>query len=108
MNNIIENTDIEIVISSDWSSDIEKISDFYKQQGIIKKPIGITTKLKYNNIQINRSKEILYWLDVNKADKWLVIDDIYLGELLINFIWCDLAHKGISKDGVRESIISFF
>ena len=99
LNSIIENTNIEIIISSDWASSIEKMSEFYEQQGIIKKPIGFTPKLKYNNIQTNRTKEILSWVNVNKVDKWLAIDDIYLGELIDNFMWCDLAHKGISKNG---------
>lgn len=108
LNNIIETTNIEIVVSSDWSSNIEKISEFYKLQGIIKSPIGFTPKLKYDNIQTNRAKEILYWVNVNKVNKWLAVDDIYLGELIDNFMWCDLVNKGISKSGMCESIISFF
>lgn len=108
LNNIIKNTDIEIIISSDWKSSIEKMSDFYKSQGIIKAPIGFTNKLKYSEIHINRSKEILSWVDANKVDRWLAIDDIYLGELINNFMWCNFVHKGISKDGMCESIISFF
>lgn len=108
LNSIIENTNIEIVVSSDWTSTIDQISMFYKEQGVIKTPVGYTPKLEFRNIHTNRSKEILSWVDKNKINKWIAIDDIYLGKLIDNFIWCDLVHKGISKNGIDESIISFF
>ena len=48
LNNIIKNTDAEIVISSDWrlSSTIEEMGKYYENQGIIKRPIGFTSDLK--------------------------------------------------------------
>ena len=46
LNQIIEETDCEIVISSDWRfhANLEELGEYYTSQGISKKPIGFTKK----------------------------------------------------------------
>ena len=41
LNSILEETDAEIVVSSDWQNfaTLEELGEYYESQGIIKKPI---------------------------------------------------------------------
>ena len=76
LNNILENTDAEIIISSDWRyhATLEELGIYFLSQGIIKKPIGITPQTKdidpkwwdtfkgnNNSIEHERVIEIKYW-----------------------------------------------
>ena len=46
LNSVLEETGAEIVVSSDWRyhASLEELGDYYESQGIIKRPIGITSK----------------------------------------------------------------
>ena len=47
LNEILETTGAEIVVSSDWKAwaSIEQMGEYYEMQGIIKKPIAYTKNL---------------------------------------------------------------
>jgi hypothetical protein len=51
LNEILETTDAEIVVSSDWRlhANLEELGEYYTSQGIIKKPIGVTEVFHYRN-----------------------------------------------------------
>jgi hypothetical protein len=48
LNEILEETGAEIVVSSDWRyhATLEELGEYYLYQGILKKPIGFTKRLK--------------------------------------------------------------
>ena len=48
LNEILEETDAEFVVSSDWRyyATLEELGEYYTSQGIIKKPIGVTDMFK--------------------------------------------------------------
>ena len=48
LNEIIETTDAEIIVSSDWKlhANLEELGDYYESQGIIKKPVAVTPNLE--------------------------------------------------------------
>ena len=48
LNEILEESGAEIVVSSYWRlfGDLEELGQYYISQGILKKPIGFTKKLK--------------------------------------------------------------
>ena len=111
LNSILQkDSDIEIVISSDWKYwvTLEEMQMFYEKQGIVKKPIAYTPKtLVYskNNYPKQRSVEIKNWLILNKVKKWVAIDDLNMCKYLDNFIWIDEPEKGLKQSGVTEKII---
>lgn len=99
LNDILEETGAEIVISSDWKNfaTVEELGIYYEQQGIIKKPIDFTPWLKdcdwhlkeytefpwvrYWDLEQTRSIEIRQHL-INHPEitKWVAIDDLNMGK----------------------------
>jgi bifunctional ADP-heptose synthase (sugar kinase/adenylyltransferase) len=131
LNEILEKTGAEIVVSSDWKrwANLEELGEFYELQGIIKKPIALTPKLsdfdEYSDALFHykgwyeraRILEIEHWLKNNQVDSWVAVDDMQLGEYinvdgatnggLKNFVHTPRLYEGIKQSGVKEKIISF-
>jgi hypothetical protein len=100
LNEILEETGAEIVVSSDWKrwADVEEMGEYYLSQGIIKKPIDFTPYCSdlqregripdYDNFKWNRSEdleqerhfEILDWLSRHpEVTHWVAVDDLHMG-----------------------------
>jgi hypothetical protein len=103
LNEILKETDAEIVVSSDWRlyADIEELGDYYESQGIIKRPYSITEVFHYTNWleegflpdddkkfpwsrwenrEQERYFEIMRWLGHNPSTtNWVAIDDLNMG-----------------------------
>lgn len=131
LNEIIEQTDAEIVISSDWRkwATLEELGVFYEAQGIIKKPIGLTQELKeFDDLTYAlfsykgwderiRILEIEEYLKNNDVEAWVAVDDMPLGEYtnsdgsirhgLKNFVHTPRLYEGIKQCSVKEKIIEF-
>lgn len=128
LNEIIEETDCEIVISSDWKyhGTLEQMQELYKIRGISKSPIGFTpkelpSKEKFfawqTELEESRSLEILHYLKENpEITSWVAVDDLNLsehyGKISGNFLWglknfvqTPKSSEGIKQLGVKEKII---
>ena len=102
LNEILEETDAEIVVSSDWRlhANLEELGEYYESQGIIKRPIGVTEIFHFTNwkdegfvpdhddFSWSRSEyreqeryfEIARWLGNNPSvTHWVAIDDLHMG-----------------------------
>ena len=135
LNSILEETDAEIVVSSDWQNfaTLEELGEYYESQGIIKKPIGVTKEIggidfkKYDKMPWNRdldleqhrSLEILEWLEAHpEVTHWVAIDDLDMsaryGEVsgnlswgLTNFVHTPFSRQGIKQSGIKDKILKF-
>lgn len=135
LNKIIEKTNCEIVISSDWRlhCSLEKMQELYKVRGIIKYPIGYTTnKIEIPNdytilpeieLEQTRALEIQHYLKSdNRIKNWVAVDDLDLrknitnkkseliekrGWGLENFVWTNKFNEGIKQCGVFDKIIYY-
>lgn len=110
LNEIIENIDVEIVISSDWRQyyTIEELGDIFQINGIIKKPIDVTEMFSTSSIGLekNRALEILSYVEKNKINNWIAIDDLDMSHWLKNkFVLCGRVNEGIKQSGLKEKII---
>jgi hypothetical protein len=91
LNEILEETGAEIVVSSDWRlhANLDELGEYYESQGIIKKPIAVTDIFKdvfpkeWNafrfraELELERSMEIGYWLQNHpEVTNWVAIDDL--------------------------------
>ena len=111
LNEIIVETDCELVVSSDWRNHytLKAMGEIYTDSGIIKKPIAYTPDLWTKNSDINdlekiRSLEIETWLIQNKiSNNWCAVDDMEL--LLTNFVLIN-PNKGLTSP-VKNKVLSF-
>ena len=91
LNEILEETGAEIVVSSDWRlhATLEELGEYYESQGITKKPIAVTDMFKdifpkeWNafrfraELELERSMEIGHWLENHpEVTNWVAIDDL--------------------------------
>ena len=130
LNEILEETGAEIVVSSDWTrwATLEEMGEYYELQGIIKKPIAFTPNLGqctwYDNwswsrdwdLEMTRVIEIKQYLhDHPEITHWVSIDDLDMGKNgeswkdwgLDNFVLTPKSNQGIKQSGVKEKIKKF-
>ena len=100
LNEILEETDVEIVVSSDWKrwATVEEMGEYYESQGIKKKPIDFTPNLgqctwyikeypagfiwsRAWELEQTRTIEIKqYLVDHPEITNWVSIDDLRMGK----------------------------
>jgi hypothetical protein len=105
LNEIIEKTDTEIVVSSDWKrwADVEEMGEYYESQGIIKRPIAFTPNLGECTWYINEYKEGFPWSkswdlemtrvieikqylhDHPEVTHWVSVDDLKMGKTATSY-----------------------
>jgi hypothetical protein len=128
LNEILNETNAEIVVSSDWKlhGTLEELGDYYESQGIIKRPIAITPNL-YDFDQTaaglfhwkgwasrSRILEIKKYLELHpEITHWVAIDDLNMSPEanqevgLENFVLTPKSAEGIKQCGVKDKMIKF-
>ena len=107
LNEILEETNAEIVVSSDWKrwATVEEMGEYYESQGIKKKPIDFTPFFRdlmkdgkapkigefhyqrFEDLEQERHFEILDYLkDHPEITHWVAIDDLNMG---IDIVYTD-------------------
>lgn len=135
LNEILEETGAEIVVSSDWKFfvTLEELGQYYELQGIIKKPIAFTPNLGectwYDiwdwssewDLEMTRVIEIKQHLhDHPEITHWVSIDDLDMGKTgkkrdmefehdwgLENFVLTPNQMEGIKQSNIKEKIKKF-
>ena len=131
LNEILEETNAEIVISSDWKrwASVEEMGEYYESQGIKKKPIGFTKNLgecthyakeypagfpwnRDMDLEQTRSIEIKqYLVDHPEITHWVSIDDLNMGKVQMhysmeyNYDWGldNFVLTPSSREGIKQS-----
>jgi hypothetical protein len=106
LNEILEITGAEIVVSSDWRfyATLEELGDYYQSQGISKRPINTTEKfseafpkewsaLRFrSDLELERYMEINRWIENHpEVTHWVAVDDL---DMSVEF----LSERFTSKD----------
>ena len=129
LNEIIEETGAEIVVSSDWKrwATVEEMGEYYESKGIIKKPIAFTDSILYDDyedfpwhrkceLEQTRSLEIAQYLGLNTViTHWVAIDDLNMSLKLEgdkewglkNFVLTPIDNEGIKQTGIKDKILNF-
>jgi len=109
LNSILLNTDVEIVISSDWKRwvSLAEMQRFYQSQEIIRTPIDYTPTLPVTSgLEQWRANEIKAWLQLHpEVTNWLAIDDLDLTQYLPCSVWVSEPSLGITQEGISRKII---
>lgn len=105
LNEILELTGAEIVISSDWRyhATLLELQEYYLSQGIVKAPIDITSRtedikpelwkdLRFRaDLELKRSIEIQDWLNKHpEVTHWVAVDDLNMS---VDFLSGHFTHK---------------
>jgi hypothetical protein len=133
LNEIIEETGCEIVVSSDWKlhATLEELGNYYESQGIIKRPIDLTPNIQTCSwhkdivwpwsprweLEMIRVIEIKQYLhDHPEITHWVSVDDLNMGKNgepwkddwgLDNFVLTPRSTEGIKQLGVKEKMLNF-
>ena len=129
LNEILEETGAEIVVSSDWKrwATVEEMGEYYESKGIIKKPNAFTDSILYDDyedfpwhrkceLEQTRSLEIAQYLGLNTViTHWVAIDDLNMslqseGDKewgLKNFVLTPINNEGIKQTGIKDKILNF-
>lgn len=136
LNQILEETGAEIVVSSDWKrwATVEELGEYYEAQGIIKKPIAFTKSIndceipedfsfsRQFDLEQQRHFEILQYLRDNpQITQWVAIDDLNMGKVqkheswgdmeldwgLTNFVHTPSSREGIKQSGIKQQVLKF-
>jgi hypothetical protein len=132
LNEILEETGAEIVVSSDWKNfaNLEELGNYYEQQGIIKKPIALTKNLGqctwYNDqvwiwsprwdLEMTRVIEMKQYLhDHPEITHWVSVDDLDMGKNgedwknwgIDNFVLTPISNEGIKQSGIKEKLLEY-
>ena len=135
LNKIIEETDCEIVVSSDWRlfATLEQMQELYSIRGIIKSPIdytpttvdndvlpeGFTYDLWEWEVMQTRCFEIKTWLKYHpEVTSWVAVDDMNMSSDykytydfhkahwgLDTFVRTPIIMQGIKQTGIKDKII---
>ena len=104
LNEIIEQTGCDIVVSSDWRlhATLEELGDYYISQGIIKRPVDVTDIFKdlfpkeWNafrfraELELERSMEIGHWLENHpEVTHWVAVDDLNMSSEFLSKYFSD-------------------
>jgi hypothetical protein len=130
LNEIIEETGCDLVISSDWKrhGTLEQLQEMFITRGI-KPPIDVTPffhdlamnqKLPkdfvlphFDSLEIERHIEILHWLKEHpEVTHWVAVDDLNMTKRdtwgLDNFVHCTRPYnEGIKQSGIKDKILKF-
>jgi hypothetical protein len=108
-NEILDKTNAEIVISSDWRFhwDLDELDSIFKANGVKKSPMFGTIKNKRkmsSELEDDRVYQINEWIKFNNPDKWVAIDDMNLSSLGPNFFRTK-GSEGLKQTGLKNKII---
>lgn len=128
LNEILNETGAEIVVSSDWKlhGTLEELGDYYESQGIIKRPIATTPNLYdfdpdtaglfHWKRWLGRARiiEIKKYLELHpEITHWVSVDDLNMspeynqGTGLEHFVLTPRSSEGIKQSGIKEKIIDY-
>lgn len=112
LNDILDETDAEIVLTSDWKLhwDLIRLHEIFSNNKVKKSPRMMTKNIphSFGNLTKNRANEIDEFLDHFNFVNYVIIDDLDVGMYLKNgskrFIKTQ-DREGIKKVGTKEKII---
>ena len=132
LNEVLEETGVEIVVSSDWRlfATLEELGEYFLSKGILKAPIAFTKRYigcdkpdgfkwkKSVMYEQQRCVEVMQYLtDHPEITHWVCVDDLELGETdtkgftqkwgLSNFVHTPRTSEGIKQSGVKDKLLEY-
>jgi len=108
-NTILDETDAEIVLSSDWRThwNLEELDGIFKFNVVKKSPIDVTSNIVKDttmNLEEERTYQINLYVEEHKLENWVAIDDLKLD--LDERFFKTKSNMGIKQTGLKDKIIN--
>lgn len=112
LNDILKQTDAEIVLTSDWKLhwDLIRLHEIFENNKVTKSPRMVTKNnpVSFGNLSKNRANEIDQFLDHFNYVNYVIIDDLDVGKYLKTgdkrFVQTK-DREGLKQLGTKEKII---
>lgn len=111
LNEVLDKTGAEIVVSSDWKlhCTLEELKQMFTEYGVAKQPIDCTPNHVLTAVEKNadvRVAEIEEWLSIHpEVTAWAAVDDMDLSKLE-NFVHTKKMNEGIKQSGKKDMLIA--
>jgi hypothetical protein len=110
-NEILEETDAEIVLTSDWRNhwDLEELDQIFKFNKVNKSPFAVTGnhRVSMGNNEKNRLNEIKRYKEKHKIGAYVIIDDLHMDIYETDRFVRTTDNDGLKQDGIKKKIIDF-
>lgn len=111
-NEILSETDADIVLSSDWRLhwDINDLKGIFTWNGVKKYPFDVTVRDKFMEPELEKERvfEIMDYVKSMNVEKYVVIDDMNLGQFIedkTKFVRT-ISGQGLKQNGLKDKIIN--
>ena len=127
LNEILDATDAEIVLSSDWRLhwNLDELKGIFTWNGVKKSPIAVTPNIvekMSSDLEDERQYQIQEYKREHKPESWVAIDDLdmsikFLGDRfaskddsdkkpgLKNFVHTPRSREGIKQSGIKKKVL---
>ena len=110
LNEILEKTDAEIVLSSDWRThwNLQELGHIFQFNKVIKSPIDVTevepTSMSY--LERNRGHEISIYIKKHNVENYVIIDDLNLSKFVKpeRFV-LTRESEGLKQQSIKQKIL---
>lgn len=111
LNSILEETDTQIVLSSDWRHhwDLEELDKIFKFNNLIKSPVAVTGNhpVSFGNLEKNRVNEIEKFRKSNDVGSFVIVDDLRMDIYLTTRFVRTKDSEGLKQTGIKTKILKF-
>lgn len=114
-NEILDKTDAEIVLSSDWRLhwNLDELKGIFTWNGVKKYPIAVTGDvfIGTGNLEMTRASEIGDYIKEFNVKNYVVIDDLNIGKYMKitddeDKFFITRSGQGIKQTGLKDKIIN--
>ncbi len=109
LNEILEETDAEIVLSSDWKLhwNILELHEIFKQNGVVKSPRTTTLDITKDDFDLEdeRAYQISAFISKFKPKQYVIIDDLNVGLMMETIEGQERFVRTRDREGLKQSNI---
>lgn len=109
LNEILEETDAEIVLSSDWKLhwNILELHEIFKQNGVVKSPRTTTLNVSGDSFDLaaERAYQIDQFIKKFKPKQYVIIDDLNVGPMMETVEGQERFVRTRDREGLKQSNI---
>lgn len=110
LNEILEKTDADIVLTSDWRThwNLQELRNIFQFNKVIKLPIDVTDvePTSFSYLEKNRGHEIDIYIKKHMIENYVIIDDLNLSKFVDpNKFVLTVEREGLKQSNIKQKIL---